>query len=252
MGGGGKTLILHLSQGHDYEKGVSIVVFDSSFGYRLCEWRRGRRLWLPWRDEDEGGSRVRILRFGLLISGLLNSSAKKMMKCDSAILVLFLGSYWFLAGFVGLWKRNFSDEEVVLVTFPTRIRNNWSDLPDRRRGVCDQPEEQRGVRDIMEGRMTVVEIKLEHVGLKQESMKLSIGGVETKVEAICKDLQELMRMMRERTHQLDGNSEGSQGSVSGKMNEEEGVRDGGPDDGGEGGPNGERGSGPSGAGCQEY
>ncbi|BAT99258.1 hypothetical protein VIGAN_10066000 [Vigna angularis var. angularis] len=42
---------------------------------------RGRHLGLPWSDEDEGGLRVRISRFGLLIYGLRDSGAKKMIKC---------------------------------------------------------------------------------------------------------------------------------------------------------------------------
>ncbi|WVY94660.1 hypothetical protein V8G54_033748 [Vigna mungo] len=131
------------------------------------------------------------------------------------------------------------------VTSPTRSRNNWSDLPDRKR-ECKASRSNRE-------EMSAVEAKLEHVGLKQESMQLSIGVVEAKVEAICKDLQELMRMMGGQTHHLDGKSEGSQGFVNGKRNDGEGKKDGGPNGNGPngGGPNGVGGSGPYGVGRQE-
>ncbi|WVZ21389.1 hypothetical protein V8G54_008711 [Vigna mungo] len=141
----------------------------------------------------------------------------------------------------------------TLVTFHSRIRNNWSDLPDRKR-ECKASRSNRE-------EMSAVEAKLEHVGLKQGSMQLSIGVVEAKVEAICKDLQELMRMMGGQTHHLDGKSEGSQGSVNGKRNDGEGKKDGGPNgngpngggpnDAGGGGSNGVGGSGPYGVGRQE-
>ncbi|WVZ13847.1 hypothetical protein V8G54_011413 [Vigna mungo] len=90
----------------------------------------------------------------------------------------------------------------------TRSRNNWSDLPDI----------QKGKKEIMEERMNAVKGKLESMRLKLEHMERSMRA-ETAI--IRKELQELMRMMG---GHLDGNSDGSQGSVSEK----------------DGGPNGSR------------
>ncbi|WVZ04307.1 hypothetical protein V8G54_025113 [Vigna mungo] len=117
-------------------------------------------------------------------------------------------------------------QKVVLVTFHTRIRNNWSDLPD--------PNGRENCRIVKGGNCRIVKEER-----KLKNLELSMRGLETKIEAVRKGLQELLRKMEERARQSEENSDGSQAYVNGKKEdrrkEEEGEKIG----GGGGGLNGD-------------
>lgn len=69
----------------------------------------------------------------------------------------------------------------------------------------------------MDGRVNVVEGRLEHIEMVVDGLKVESAANRQDSLAMRRDIQELMRMMTAQHKHTEGNSDGSQGSVNGNQ-----------------------------------
>lgn len=81
----------------------------------------------------------------------------------------------------------------------------------------------------MEGRVNVVKGRLEHIEMAVHGLKAELAANREDSITMCKDIQELMRVMVARTKKTAENFDGIQGSVNGnrrdRRDDGEGERD---------------------------